>query len=92
MQEGYSDVNAYNTIAGLVHTVNVKISWWKFSLYLWAPLQHENKVHKMSTIIIIHGPCCRQSIHYRHYTITTCQFVETTYQTPPYSEGPLFVS
>ena len=54
MQEGHSDVNAYNTIEGLVHTVNVKISLWKFSLYLWAPLQHENIVHKMSTIIIIH--------------------------------------
>ena len=54
MQEGYSDVNTYNTIEGLVHTINVKISWWKFSLYSWAPLQCENIVHKMSTIIIIH--------------------------------------
>ena len=54
MQEGYSGVNAYNTIEGFVHTVNVKFSWWKFSLYLWALLQCENIVHKMSTIIIIH--------------------------------------
>ena len=54
MQEGYSDVNTYNTIEGLVHTVNVKISWWKLSLYSWAPLQCENIVLKMSTIIIIH--------------------------------------
>ena len=54
MQEGHSDVNTYNTIAGLVHTENVKILLWKFSLYSWAPLQRKNIVHKMSTIIIIH--------------------------------------